>query len=140
MRITKPKERWFEVPDDPDGAAVQIRQLTPGQRQDIIDKAFVQQVTYHQGGDKKMKPIMTQKTDTRLDREQTIIKAVVDWKNFFDQDGAKLPCNPENIVRAIREIDGFAEFVADCRARLYNDLAEEEEDLEKNLQTASSGT
>lgn len=141
MRIARPKERWFKVPNDADMAAVKIKQLSPGERQDIIDKAFDQKIIYRPDKDNpgKMVPIMSQKTNTRYDREETIVKSIVNWKNFFERDGkTTLPCTRANIIRAIREIDGFAGMVTDFRTQLDNDIEAEEKDLEKNLPNASS--
>lgn len=132
MRITKPRERWFNVPDDEDKGKVLIRQIPPGDRYKIMDKAFQQTIEYQQGEDGKLAPIMNQKTDRKFDREQTVLKSVLDWDNFFDQDGTKLFFNSENVLRAIQEIEGFVEFVNECREKLDEDLINEELELEKN--------
>jgi len=75
---------------------------------------------------------MNQITDRKFDREQTVLQSVRGWENFFDQDGTKLAYNAENVLRAIREIDGFVEFVNECRTKLNSDLISEESVLEKN--------
>lgn len=132
MRISKPKERWFKVPEDPDGSRIKIKQLLPGERQDIFDKVFSQEIEYDMGDDGKMLPKMKQATNNKLDREITLTRVVVDWEKFFERDGTPLECNKKNIIRASREIDGFAEFVTECRQKLDNDLENEEKELEKN--------
>jgi hypothetical protein len=133
MRISKPKERWFEVPEDPDEARIKIKHLSPGERQDIFDKVFLQEIEYETGEQGKMIPKMKQVTDRKTDREETLVKAVVDWEYFYDENGKPLECNVENIIRASREIEGFAEHVSECRQVLDSDIAEEEKELEKNL-------
>jgi len=133
MRITKPTERWFDVPDDEDNGKVLVREIPPGDRHDIMDKAFKQSIEYHTGEDGKMTPVMNQTTDRKLDREQTVLKSVLDWKNFYDIDDTTLPFNPENVLKAMREIDGFVEFVNECRMKLEKDISDEETVLEKNL-------
>ena len=132
MRITKPKERWFDVPEDEDKGKVLVRQISPGERHKIMDKAFQQKIEYRAGEDGKLSPVMNQITDRKFDREQTVLKAVVSWENFFDLDGTKLPCNLENVLKAINEIDGFIEFVNECREKLEEDISSEESVLEKN--------
>ena len=132
MRITKPTERWFTVPDDPDGAKVKLRQLTPGERNEIMDKAYTQEIEYEPGAAGKMVPKMKQINDRKLDREETVKKSVIDWESFFDEAGAVLPCNPENVLRAAKEIDGFVEFVNVSRVELEKAINEEGAALEKN--------
>ena len=132
MRITKPKERWFDVPDDEDNGKVLVRQIPPGERHKILDKAFQQKIEYRPGEDGKLSPVMNQTTDRKFDREQTVLKSVLDWENFFDLDGTKLSCNPENVLKAICDIEGFVEFVNECREKLEGDLVKEELVLEKN--------
>ena len=132
MRVTKPRERWFNVPDDPDGARIKIRALTPGERQDIIDRAFVQEIEYKENSDGNMIPIMKQHTDTKYDREATLKKCVVGWEGLFDEDGSIFEFSVDNILRAAREIPGFGTFVNHCRKRIDKDFVEDEKDLEKN--------
>ena len=132
MRITKPKERWFKVPEDEDNARVLIRQIPPGERHDIMDKAFKQSIEYHTNEEGALVPVMNQTTDRKLDREQTVLKSVSAWENFFDIDETLMPCTPENVLRAAREIDGFVEFVNESRQKLEKDITTEERELEKN--------
>ena len=75
------------------------------------------------GGNRK--PILRQKNNRKKDREKTILASVSDWKKFYDADGKAMACNEENILRAIKEIDGFVEFVAECRNKLIEDIASE---------------
>ena len=120
------------MPGDPDEGEVKIKHLSPGERQDIFDKVFLQEIEYETGEQGKMIPKMKQVTDRKKDREQTLVRAVKDWKNFFDEDGKPLECNEKNIIRASREIEGFAEFVAECRQTMDEHIFEEEKELEKN--------
>ena len=132
MRITKPRERWFNVPDDPDDARIKIRALTPGERQDIIDKAFVQEIEYKRDLSGNMTPHMKQHTDTKVDREETLKKCVVGWEGIYEEDGSVFEFSQENIIRASREVPGFGEFVNSCRNRIDKDFLKDEKDLEKN--------
>ena len=132
MRISKPRSRWFKVPEDPDNSRIKIKQLSPGERQDLFDKVFSQEIEYDIGESGKMMPKMKQATNNKLDRETTLTKVILDWENFFDRDGSPLECNEKNIIRASREIDGFTEFVTECRQKLDDDVNKEEKELEKN--------
>ena len=132
MRISKPKERWFQIPNDPDNGRIKIRHLTPGERQDIMDLAYVQEIEYETDDEGNMTPKLKQSTNRKLDREETLMRSVVDWEKFFDEAGKPLKCTPENIVRASREIDGFAEHAHECRMKLEKDFEEDEKKLEKN--------
>ena len=135
MRITKTTERWFPVPNDPDKARLKIKHLSPGETQDIFDKVFTQKIDYKKGKGKKAKlePIFSQKTDKGLDRKMTLTMVVVDWENFFDEEGKKLlECTSENIMEFSRKTEGFTEFVTECREQLAEDIENEKEEQIKN--------
>jgi len=131
MRITKPRERWFPVPGDPDEAQVKIKHLLPGEIQEIVDAAMVQEVEYRQHGE-EMRPILRQINDQRKDREKTMLAAVRGWKNFYDEKDKPLQFSEPNVLRAMREIDGFIDFVGECREKIANDVEAEREAQEKN--------
>lgn len=133
MRISKPIERWFDVPDDPDGARLKIRHLSPGEVADIVDQAVEQKIIYAQTEDGKMVPTYSSTTNRGLDRTMTMQKAVVDWENMFEADGkTKMECTPENVLRASREIGGFVAYVGQFRAKLAEDIDNEKETQRKN--------
>jgi hypothetical protein len=133
MRIKKQIERWFEVPDDPDKAQIQVKHLNPGEVADIMDGVFKQTIVYRTDDDGDSQPELTQETDKRKDREMTLTASVVNWKKFFDKDGKKLECTPENVIRASREIEGFDSLVTDFRNRLLIDIQGEEVKEDKEL-------
>jgi hypothetical protein len=109
--------------------------MTPGDRQDIFDASMEQEVVYQPGKDGSSEPVMRQKNNLTLDRELTCQRAVVDWENHFDRDGNPMECTPENIVRAIREIDGWVTAVKIFMAELDDILEKEDKAQEKNLST-----
>lgn len=154
MRITKPTERWFPCPDDPDGGKILIRQLLPGERQDIFDDTMPTKTEYEKVKDKKgnetgdLVPVFTMEQNRAADRELTLKACVVNWENFFDENGESLECTHENIIRASREMQwlssandpkkgkvlmGFSDFVAMCRTQLDKDVKTDREGQEKNL-------
>ena len=125
MRIKKQTERWFEIPDDSDGASIKIKHLNPGEVSDIMDGVFKQTIDYRTDGDGKTQPEFTQETDKRKDRNETLLASVVNWKKFYDHEGKKLHFTPENVIRASREIEGFNELVTEFRVRLAEDIEKE---------------
>ena len=133
MRIRTPRERWFTFENDPDNGKILIRQLTPGERQDIFDQAIKQEIIYKPGKSGESEPMVRQRNDMKLDRELTFKSAIIDWKNFYDEKGKPIKCTNGNIIKAIRSIDGLSETVKGFMADLDGILAKEDEDQEKNL-------
>ena len=136
MRIRRSTERWFKCEGDPDEGSILIKNLIPGEIQDIVDKAMPRSYEYESDEKGNQIPRLTVKMDNTLQRELTFKSCILDWKNFFDMEGTALECTPENIVRASREIDGFNAFVIDCQNTLTKDIAEEKEGQEKNLSSS----
>jgi hypothetical protein len=137
MRVSKAVERWFNVPEDKDNAKLKIKHLSPGEIADIFDKVFTQNIEYKKGKKGKLEPNFSQNTDKKLDRELTLTLAIVDWTGFFDRKDKLMACNHKNIILASREIEGFNEFVAECRDTLAKDIAIEKEDQKKNLKSSA---
>lgn len=131
MRISKPQARWFPVPKDPDEASILIKHLSPGEIQDIVDKVMVQEIEYamNESGDRT--PILRQTNNRGKDRQLTILACAKDWKKFYDSEGKALAFTEENVLLAIREINGFSEFVGECREQLDKDIANEREAQKK---------
>ena len=138
MRITKPIERWFDVPNDSDKARIKVKRLLPGELTDIFDEVFDQNVSYKKNEKGELEPVFSQSTDKKKDRELTLTKAVVGWENFFDKEDQPLRCNEENILRASREIEGFNTLVTELREKLAEDITQERKDQAKNLKGSVS--
>jgi hypothetical protein len=146
MRITKITERKFFVPNDPDKAWAMIKHLSPGELQDIVEKAYIQKIDYKEIKDKKgagkktkLKPVFSMEEPKKgLSRELTLIAVVVGWDKFFDKKDKPMSCTPENIIRASREIGGFDEFVTECRETLEIDIQKEKESQQGNLLSSAS--
>lgn len=133
MKIRRPMERWFEVPNDPDKARIKIKHIIPGDLRKIRDETQTFDVTYEND-----KPIIKQTSDNRADREKLLQMRVVDWENIFDENDAPMKCTPENIIRASNEIEGFDELVIELSNKLSNDIVSEAKAQEKNLLTTST--
>ncbi len=134
MRIKKQVERWFEVENDPDKSKLLIKHLEPGEITDIMDSVVKQKVTYRDVGKEKAQPEFEQITDTKADREKTILATVKGWENIYDEAGEPLPFNEENILVATRRITGFHQIVNRFRHQLAADIAKEEAEEEKELE------
>ena len=132
MRLRKQTERWFPVPDDPDGARIKQRPLTPGEDQDIIDES-AGSVEYQVDDAGRPVPIYKErKEQLRIRRELSLQKQVVDWEHVLDEDGSPLECTDENKVLVARSIPGFVETVLANARQLKADLAKEKKAKEKN--------
>ncbi len=139
MRIKKATERWFPCVDDPDGGKVLIRHLSPGERQDVSDKSMPSRIDYEADGDGNMKPIFSIEPNRTTERDLIYQKSIVGWEEFFDEDGEQLDYTQDNVLRAIREIEGFSEFIDECRRTLESDIKAEIEGQEKNSLSSASG-
>lgn len=138
-RITKITERWFDWETDPDKGRVKIKNLSPGELDEINDESFSQDISYKSGKGKKIEPVIKSNNNQKAFRELPIQKAVVGWENFYEEDGETImECNPENVLRAIRQIEGFKDFVSDCRVILAKEIAEEKKAQAKNLKGSAS--
>lgn len=131
MRIRRATERWFGVPNDPDEAKVLIKALKPGTLQQIMDESTIQRTEYAKQDDGNIEPKIITVTDFKKTRELPILNAVVGWENFYDDNG-EMEFSKDNLIRAIHEIEGFVEFITECRQRLDDDLQKEQGAQEKN--------
>lgn len=128
-RITKAKKRWFEMEGDEDGARVEIKALNPGEKAEIAAAALDARLVYeNDGGNMKTEHHLNPKAEMEI----TAKLAVTRWENFFRADGKPLICNKANVMRAVREIEGFSRFVGKSLKKLTADLAEEAEEQGKN--------
>jgi len=127
-RITKPNRRWFEMEGDPDNARVEIKALTPGERQEIAQAALKQRLIYKPGQD--METI--QELDPGAEALSVARICVVDWENFYDMNNKPMKCTPKNIERAVKLIDGFSPFVSKCLRKITEDIETEKDEQEKN--------
>lgn len=132
-RITKPKKRWFKMDADPDGGSIELRVLTPGEKNEVKSAMFKQKIVYLPDDDGKIVKTEQQMQQTPQEATELTAKfAIVGWENFYGEDGSLIECNKENVVMAIRSIEGLSEFVASSMKRLVDDIAKEKVVQEKN--------
>lgn len=145
-RITKTKERWFEVPGDPLKGRVKIKHLSPGELALINDKSFKKEMRYKAGRGEKDNKGKKLAPEVEVDikenpvafRELPIIKSVVAWENHLDEDDKEMECNKENIEKFIRNDDSFSTFINECREILAKAIAQEKKDQLKNSKGSAS--
>lgn len=126
MKINrKPYSIWFDYHD---GARVEIKALTPGEKADINDLAVVQRVVM--GPDKK--PITSVDVSAKTLRMERAKRAVVNFEGFEDEDGVAIAFTPENVAVLLEFVDGFQEFVAEKLVEVEDAKATHDEEAEKN--------
>ena len=137
MKLQKMETAWFALKDDPDGAEFEIVHLRAGEVDDIIAKTHRQKYEMKEepGGETSAVPVL--ETDRQGERELTVIAAVADWKNVFDEDGRPMACDEDNKRRLCRELseDGltaFLGFIRQSRRTMAAKIREREHQREKN--------
>ncbi len=138
MRIKKTEQRWFDVPNDPDKARVKVKHLSPQEFNSIVDEAFTEDITYQKDEKGKMQQSITQDKNKEKLRELPITLSVMEWENFYDSDDKLMECTEENKIVACREMEGFIEFVTECKEKLAEDINAEKKAQIKNLQSSTS--
>ena len=138
MRITRPREAWFPCIDDPDGGKVLIRHLSPGERQEISEKSMPSRIDYEPDDEGNMKPIFSIEPNRSTERDMIYQKCIAEWEGFFDEDGKPLEYTHSNVLRAIGEIEGFSEFIDECRRTLESDILLDQKEQEKNSSSSAS--
>lgn len=113
---------------DPEGGRVEIKLLNPGQKAKVAQAALRQRIVY----DVDTKGMRTEQDLNPQEEVETFSSLVVtNWENFFD--GKKpLQYTRQNVVKAVREIEGLAEFIRESYLKLESDVANELEEQEKN--------
>ena len=86
---------WFDYPDDPDKAKVEICNLTDEEVEAVRAKATI---TRNYMGDDGT-PQREQLIDLAVDRRETVLLAVRNWENFYDEKGQPMKCSPEALSR-----------------------------------------
>lgn len=124
--ITKPKKQWFKMEGDLDKGEVELKILSPGEKGEVSKAAISHRIVH---GDADMHT--EQEFDPQAEIETFTKLCVTGWKNFFD-DGRPLKHTRHNVVKAAREIDGFAAWVREKYAEFEEIMATAAEEQEKN--------
>jgi hypothetical protein len=119
---------WFDYPDDSDGGRVKISNLDEQDIAAITAVSLIHRTVYDLG---KNKPVQEQSFDHLADRQETCVRSVRDWENFFDADGAPMPCT-EVAKRQWACSNFFMAFANDCRAIVTQAANDQQAAKEKN--------
>lgn len=131
-RLTPPKKAWFDVPNDPDKARVEILYLKPGEERDIQDTIELYETSLKpdaEGTLQREVKINPAKGDKRY---AYICAAVVNWEQIFGLDGQPMDCTDANKILLARDDDTFGPFVGECRTKLAEIVKTEREAARKN--------
>ena len=126
-RISKPKEMWFEWPDDQLGGRILVRHLKEGDIVAIHSKCSSADTSYVDGNSASV----TSRHDMGLERELVAVAAIAGWENFFDESGKPLECTAAH-KRLFAMEDGFYGQLRKFRNELTRIVDEAEEKAKKN--------
>ena len=137
MKLQKLTKAWFDFPDDSDQSSFEIEHLRAGEIADIVEKTHKQRFEFREAENGELKPIPIFEADKKAERELTVIAAISDWKNIFDENGLPLPCTDENKKRLCRELGEedykvFLSFISDSREKLSETVKKQ---IEKEKKT-----
>lgn len=123
-RLTLERKQWFEYPNDPDKAELEIKHLKPGVLQEIESKVnkIVGKMAEGDLGFTTELDIQPQ-----IRREEIVKAAICGWKGFFNISGEETPCTDINKLKYLQELDDLYEVVEKMRADLTA-VVEVEED------------
>lgn len=129
LKLTTKRTKWFAVKQDPSGECqIEILHLKPGEVADIEAKS--NQIVGRQIGDQDFLTEIGFNLNDRI--KKIVTRSVIEWKGFYGTNGKPLKCTDANKLEVMNEFDWFASFVEDCRKQLAEEVAEEQEDAEKN--------
>lgn len=127
MKLMPAKEMWFNVPDDEEKAEIKIRHLNNSKVQSITQGVSENRTILKDG---RMEVVAVSNQKEIL--EALCVNAIRNWKNVSGLDGQPLECTDANKRLFIAEVDGFLEFVNQCRNDLADHLRKEEDLAAKN--------
>lgn len=127
MKIVKSTEKWFPIPDDPDGAEIQIRHLDPGDYRRIAERTMQSVQTVVDG-----EVVFENRFSPTKDASEKTKAAVIGWKNVLDADGNPLKFNKANLEKVIDGVPGFVVFVRGKVEELAKEAPAGIEETEKN--------
>ncbi|MDH4319952.1 MAG: hypothetical protein OEV73_00485 [Desulfobulbaceae bacterium] len=135
-KIIKPREMWFEWPEDPFGGRILVRHLKAGDTAGIHSQCMSAVNSY----DAELNTVeVTQRHDLAKERQLTCQAAVVDWENFMGEDGKPMKCDKAG-KQAFAMEDGFFSQLQAFRGQLSDLVDKEEEEAIKNLSALPSGS
>lgn len=136
-RLSAKKEMWYDIPGDEDGAKIKILHLTPGDLQKISNET-----SRWIGKSENEKMVSELEYQPLQQLKLTRIAAVIDWDNFYDENGNKMKCSNKNVELYLNfdpelgsDANGKAKLFSDWIDYFREELAKTvapKEELEKN--------
>lgn len=135
-RLMGKTSMWFDYPDDPDGGKVEVCNLTDQDIAEIGGLANKERTLYDPvSGKGKIETSYS----SMVDAQETVVRAVAAWKNFFNADGSEMECSAANKRRWACDTK-FARFVNDKRKIVALEAAKRLEDARKNSSAMPPGS
>lgn len=78
--------------------------------------------------------------ETKVNVEWLARGVVIDWEGVTGPDGQDLPCNVDNCIQVLTDLEDLALDVVNASADIQNFKDEEDEEDAKNSQTSLDGT
>jgi len=109
-RMTEKLSIWFDYPDDPDKGRVEITNLDDEDIAMITAKAYSARNVYDT---ESGLPRQEHSYNTLVDRQETAVRCVTNWENFFGTDGKPMKCSRANKSKWACNT-AFMDFVKKC--------------------------
>ena len=125
---------WVDDPADDDGFAVRVK----GRRCNGYQKGQTAALTKARKTSRKRDIEIS--VIQKIDNEQVAKHCLLDWKNFFDDNGQPIPYSAELAQKLMtdRKYQPFQDFVKSAIDRVDENDLEDVEDIQKNSQPSST--
>lgn len=127
MKVTIARTKIVPVPNDTEGATVEITYLKPGVRSMLESESNQVTATSLDG---TYTPVIT--FDKRKKKILYMREIIKSWENFLDQHNSPLPLTDDSFVLVLREIDGFYEWLMEETDKFALEVEEQEKVAEGN--------
>jgi len=141
LQLTKALEVWFPLTAEDDGPAVLIRDLLPGDLEDIqSDCLKVNTQIKNADNNLKREILVTPAFNDRLAKRMRQERAIKGFRMLLDEEGKEMTPSAKNIEKLSRGMHGFDAWFEDKLIELSNVRVAQIAEKEKNLQTSQDGS
>lgn len=127
MKLTEKKTKTVYLPDDQDGASVEIKYLKPGVREMIESQSNDISAS---GTDGDMQTVV--KFNLQKKRRLFLENVIDKWEGFFDAKGRNLSVTSKNIELVDKEIADFYSWLQAASDDFIEEVEDEEPEERKN--------
>ena len=140
LQLTKALEVWFPLTADDEGPAVLIRDLTPGDLEDI-QTACLKFNSEIKNADKQTREMVVKPNfDDRLAKQMKFERAIKGFRQLLDEDGKEMTPSAGNIKKLSRNMYGFDAWFEDRLAELATMRVSQIAEKEKNSPASQDGS